>query len=137
MPEKKKEMEKLAKLLLEKYGAKALDMDELEEVSGGMSSSTEDFCSHFFWARLVSADHSLGKWSIDEQWRSLGMKHEVKNDKCVYTDLLTGKEVDFYGAWALVLKRIDKKIGGVSSEKIDKAFNYIYWKLSELMSKDK
>ena len=48
---------------------------------------------------------------------------------------MTGKELDFYGAWALVLKRIDKKIGGVSSEKIDKAFNYIYWKLSELMSK--
>ena len=136
MPEKKKEMEKLAKMLLEKYGAKVLDLAELEEVSGGgMSSDTEDFCSNWFWAWLVSADPSLGKWSIDEQWRSLGMKHEVKNDKCVYTDLLTGKEVDFYGAWALVLKRIDKKIGGVSSEKIDKAFNLIYRKLSELMSK--
>ena len=117
--------------------ARELGMEELDEVTGGLSRFEEFVRVSSFWSWLVTADPSLGKWSIDERWRSLGMKHEVKNDKCVYTDLLTGKEVDFYGAWALVLKRIDKKIGGVSSEKIDKAFNFVYRKLSELMSKDK
>ena len=47
MPEKKKEMEELAKLLVEKFGAKALDLAELEEVSGGISHGLEEYKSLF------------------------------------------------------------------------------------------
>lgn len=35
MPEKEKDVEKLTKLLMEKFGDKILEMDEMEEVSGG------------------------------------------------------------------------------------------------------
>lgn len=35
MPEKEKDVEKLTKLLMEKFGDKVLEMDEMEEVSGG------------------------------------------------------------------------------------------------------
>ena len=35
MSEKEKDVEKLTKLLMEKFGDKVLEMDELEEVSGG------------------------------------------------------------------------------------------------------
>lgn len=42
----------------------------------------------------------------------MGIKFEIKNGEYIYTDKETGAKVDFFGAWALVLKRFDKKDDG-------------------------
>lgn len=110
--------------------ARELGMEELDEVTGGLSRFEEFVRVSSFWSWLVTADPSLGKGSINEQWARLGMKLEVRNNKCVYTDLLTGKKVDFFKAWALMLKRFDKRVSGESATK---AMNIIYGELNKLM----
>ena len=111
--------------------ARELDMGELDEVTGGLSRFEEFVRVSSFWSWLVTADPSLGKGSINEQWGRLGMKLEVRNNKCVYTDLLTGKKVDFFKAWALMLKRFDKRVSGEAATKV---MNIIYGELNKLMN---
>ena len=134
MPEKKKEMEELAKLLVEKFGARALDLEELEEVSGGMSHGLEEYKSLLYWSMLFEVDPSLeGRFDAD-LWNKVDIEFEDRDKKYFYKDKVTGKELDFYGAWALVLKRVDKRIGGARTDDIDFRFNWIYENLSRLMS---
>ena len=111
--------------------ARELGMEELDEVTGGLSRFEEFVRVSSFWSWLVTADPSLGKGSINEQWGRLGMKLEVRNNKCVYTDLLTGKKVDFFKAWALMLKRFDKRVSGEADTKV---MNIIYGELNKLMN---
>jgi len=111
--------------------ARELGMEELDEVTGGLSRFEEFVRVSSFWSWLVTADPSLGKGSINEQWGRLGMKLEVRNNKCVYTDLLTGKKVDFFKAWALMLKRFDQRVSGEAATKV---MNIIYGELNKLMN---
>ena len=111
--------------------AHELGMEELDEVTGGLSRFEEFVRVSSFWSWLVTADPSLGKGSINEQWGRLGMKLEVRNNNCVYTDLLTGKKVDFFKAWALMLKRFDQRVSGEAATKV---MNIIYGELNKLMN---
>jgi len=138
MPEKKKEMENLAKLLLEKYGAKALDMDELEEVTGGMSANRENLESAYYWLLLVTIDPSLkGGQVFSDDWAKLDIEFKNSNEKNLYKDKVTGQELDFFGAWALALKRFDTRIGGVRTDKVNRAFEKIYMRLASLVPEGK
>ena len=84
MSEKEKDVEKLTKLLMEKFGDKVLEMDEMEEVSGG----TEAECA---------ADVKFLEDLLGDEGKRLLKGWNGGGDRAFYRDYLKIKK-----AWAKV-----------------------------------
>ena len=87
-----------------------LGLEDLKEGADGKSLEHEELLRNsIFWGHLSYVDPSLPKCDYHAQWDRMGIKFEIKKGKYIYTDKETGTKVDFFGAWALVLKRFEKK----------------------------
>ena len=87
-----------------------LGLEDLKEGADGKSLEHEELLRNsIFWGHLSYVDPSLPKCDYYAQWDRMGIKFETKNGKYIYTDKETGTKLDFFGAWALVLKRFAKK----------------------------
>ena len=92
---------------------RVLDLGDLKEVTAGKSFDYEELLRNsIFWGHLSYVDPSLPKCDYYAQWDRMGIKFEIRNGEYIYTDKETGTKVDFFGAWALVLKRFEKKDDG-------------------------
>lgn len=113
---------------------RVLELGNLKDVTHGKSFDYEELMRNsVFWGNLSYVDPSLPKCDYYAQWDRMGIKFEIRNGKYVYTDKETGAKVDFFGAWALVLKRFDKKD---DEARID-AVKRISAKLAELRARGK
>ena len=111
-----------------------LDLGDLKEVTGGKSFDYEELLRNsIFWGHLSYVDPSLPKCDYYAQWDRMGIKFEVRNGKYIYTDKETGTKVDFFGAWALVLKRFAKQDDVARTTAIDR----ISEKLAEIRADGK
>ncbi len=89
---------------------RVLDLEDLQDVKAGKSFDYEELLRNsIFWGHLSYVDPSLPKCDYYAQWDRMGIKFEIIDGRYVYTDKATGAKVDFFGAWALVLKRFEKK----------------------------
>ena len=89
---------------------RVLDLEDLKDVKAGKSFDYEELLRNsIFWGHLSYVDPSWPKCDYYAQWDRMGIKFEVRNGEYIYTDKETGAKVDFFEAWALVLKRFAKK----------------------------
>lgn len=88
-------------------------MGDLKEVTAGKSFDYEELLrSSIFGVICRMWIQVCQSATIMPSGTRMGIKFEIKNGEYIYTDKETGAKVDFFGAWALVLKRFDKKDDG-------------------------